>query len=286
MQRDEAAHDGQPQSQAAVRPIERLPLLHEDLEDARLHLGRDADSVVAHPDQHPSFPQLGGDGDAAPLGRVLGGVRQQVRHHLGQPLRIAVDGQRVVRQVENQLVPPLLQQRAGHLDRFGDEVGGIHPGAPQVHLAARDAGDVEHVVDEADEMPGLALDDGALPFQLAVPALPHQVQGGGDGRQRVAELVAQHGQEFVFGAARRLEGALAGLQLVGQGFRPLPGAHLLRDLHRRAHHPRDPAVRLTHREQVELEEAVLEGPLAVEGGLELLGDERLAGTKDLVEHAP
>src|ERR1700678_1049495 len=49
---DQAAHDGQAEAEAALRAIERLPLLHEQVEDPRQHLRFDPDAVVAHPEDH------------------------------------------------------------------------------------------------------------------------------------------------------------------------------------------------------------------------------------------
>ena len=43
VQLDEAAHDREPEAEAALRAVERLALLHEQLEHARQQLGRDPD---------------------------------------------------------------------------------------------------------------------------------------------------------------------------------------------------------------------------------------------------
>ena len=52
MQRDETADDGQAQTQAALRAIQRLAGLREHVEHARLHLRVDADAGVANADDH------------------------------------------------------------------------------------------------------------------------------------------------------------------------------------------------------------------------------------------
>ena len=70
----------------------------------------------------------------------------------------------------------------------------------ELDLAARDARDVEQVVDQARQVPHLALDDRALAFAGVDAAQAHQLQRGQDRRQRVAQLVAEHGQELVLGA--------------------------------------------------------------------------------------
>ena len=47
VQPHQAPHDRQPEPEPALRAIERLTLLHEQVEDPRQHLRRDADAVVA-----------------------------------------------------------------------------------------------------------------------------------------------------------------------------------------------------------------------------------------------
>jgi hypothetical protein len=86
--------------------------------------------------------------------------------------------------------------------------------------------------------PHLAFDDLALARAPVLAAHAHQLQRGDDGRQRIAQLVAQHGQEFVLG--------LAGGRQFGQQFRALgmgaldllAAAHVLGDVDRHQITPR------------------------------------------------
>ena len=91
MQLDEASDERQADPQAALRPIQRLVGLHEEVEDVLLHLRRDADAGVADP-QH-GLVVLAGQADRDPAARlgVLGGVVQQVRDDLLQAGRVALD---------------------------------------------------------------------------------------------------------------------------------------------------------------------------------------------------
>ena len=57
----------------------------------------------------------------------------------------------------------------------------------------------------------LALDDVALAADVAVAAHAHQLERGDDRRERVAQLVAEHREELVLRAARRLGGGRARL---------------------------------------------------------------------------
>lgn len=53
-------------------------------------------------------------------------------------------------------------------------------------------------------MRGLSLDHRALARRRGVAAQPHDLERGGDRREWVAQLVAEHGQELILGAARLL----------------------------------------------------------------------------------
>ena len=104
-----------------------------------------------------------GHGDPAARLGVLRGVRQQVRNHLGEPAEVGVHGQAALRDVDVERVPLLLEQRARHLDRLRDDVCELDRLALQLDLAACDPRDVEQIVDEADEVLDLALDDACAP---------------------------------------------------------------------------------------------------------------------------
>ena len=87
VQFDERSHDGQAQPQPAARPVQRLPLLRKEIEDARQHFGLNADARVADLEQHVGPVNPAPDLDPAARLGVLGGVRDEVGEHLGEPLR-------------------------------------------------------------------------------------------------------------------------------------------------------------------------------------------------------
>ena len=71
--------------------------LHEQLEDAREHGGCDPDSGVPYPEDDRLAITRGAQPDTSAGIGVLGGVRQQVADHLGQPHRVGVERQRLGR---------------------------------------------------------------------------------------------------------------------------------------------------------------------------------------------
>jgi hypothetical protein len=101
---------------------------------------------------------------APPRRRVLDGVAKQVAHHLRQSGEITVHANRFLRDVEVQLVPGLLQLRRARLHRGLDGDAQRYARAPQGHLAAADAGEVQQVVDQPCHVPRLSFDDGARPL--------------------------------------------------------------------------------------------------------------------------
>ena len=140
-----------------------------------------------------------------------------------EPRRVAVHAQAAPRHVDRQRVGALLEQRAGHLDRLRDHLGELDELGLQLDLAARDARDVEQVVDQPRQVVDLALDDGALALRARLAAQPHQLQRRQDRRQRVAQLVAEHRQELVLRAVGALGGLAQAVHLLRAPAAPAPG---------------------------------------------------------------
>jgi hypothetical protein len=141
----------------------------------------------------------------------------------------------------------------------------------QRQLAAGDARHVEQIVHQSSQVLDLTLDDPVLLVAAHVRALPDQLECGHDGRQRVAQLVAEHGEKLVLGDAGYL--------------RLAAGRGQLRDV---VDHSRDAlavALFIAHGLTHEVEEAVLGRPVhtSVDGQRQRARLVRLAATVDLIE---
>ena len=230
VQLDQATGDRESQAEAALRPIEGLALLGEHVEHKRQHLGRDADARVRDGDADVLSLAPGLDLDPPALLGVLPRVGQEIGHDLSEPRRIGGDHEACGRHVRDQLLVAKLEERARHLDRLGDDVTDLDGLGPELDLAARDARDIEQIVDQPDQVSGLALDDRPLFLEHRFAAQAHELQRGQHRRQGIAKLVSQHRQELVLRAigARRLVGEC--LQPAARQLQLQPRRHLRQQL--------------------------------------------------------
>ena len=112
-------HVGEPRdereanAQAALGTIERRVRLHEEVEDARQHVGADADARVPHADDRVWTLALDGDGDTASRRRVLRGVAQQVLEHLPETHGVARDRHRCARDADLEAMSAGVHDRRG-----------------------------------------------------------------------------------------------------------------------------------------------------------------------------
>ncbi len=164
--------------------------------------GLHPDALVLDADPHASVAQFRGEHDPGLGVAVLGGVRQQVGQHLREARRIGVDHQAPGGNRDVQDLPLPLEDRARQLDGTAGDLGQFDPFLPKFDLPVRDPRDVEQVVDEPHQALDLSLDDVLLARRLILEA--HQLQRRQDRRQRIAQLVAEHGQELVLGQRRGL----------------------------------------------------------------------------------
>ena len=216
---DDLPHQREPDAEPAVGAVEGAVDLGEEVEDVAQHLRRNADPVVAHRDHRLVLLGMELEPDAPAFRGVLGGVVEEVADHLGQAGGVALHLERARRQRHHQLLAARVDQRPRGLDRARDHRGEVDRLALQRDLAARDARDVEQVVDQPRQLVDLALDDVARARALLVGQLlePHQLHRVADRRQRVAQLVRQHGQELVLAAVGLAELLLALAQARGRG---------------------------------------------------------------------
>ena len=165
------------------------------------------DPVVPDADDDLLALPLRGEPDPAAALGVLRGVGQQVQDDLLDPRRVDVERQLAPLDRDAEGVPPLVDERPGRLDRLVEDRARVHEVLPEPDLPARDARDVEQVVDEPDELPDLPLDDVAGPV-AALLVGGHLEDGHGvvDRGERVAQLVGEHRQELVLVAVVLAEG--------------------------------------------------------------------------------
>ena len=248
--RDLPAHQGhqpggdrQAQPGAAVPPRRRGVLLLERPEDPLLLVPGDADAGVAHGEPQADLalgcrpsPATSTRTTTSPGVGELDGVAHQVEQDLPQPAGVADQGVghlrlHVVDQLQPLRVGPHGQGPQGVTDRRPQrEVGRV-----QLELAGLDLGEVEQVVDEAEQVVGRGLDRlEALPLVLGQRRVEDQLGHAEDGVHGGADLVADVGQELVLGPVRRLR------RLLGLPQRLL-GALLIIDVDARPEPLGDPA---------------------------------------------
>ena len=181
----------------------------------RQQFGRDAHARIAHFDHHhrhrrrlSSVRRLNAEPDAAAFVGVLGGVGEQVDQHLLQPRSVSKQKDRLQRQRHLELVPALIDQRLGRLDRPLHDAAQGDLLLAQLNPASGDAGDFQQIIDQMRQLPQLTLDDMARLLLQGRFALlqTQQLHRVGQGGQRVAQLMAEHRQKFVLAPVQVCQG--------------------------------------------------------------------------------
>ncbi len=119
MKGDEALHQGETQPKPALGTRERLPALHEEIEDMRKEVGADPFSVIPNANDGLSALPRGAEPYVASRGRELRGVGQEIGDDLSEPKRVRTHGQAGRRHRHLQVLLALLDKRAGHLHSLG-----------------------------------------------------------------------------------------------------------------------------------------------------------------------
>ena len=139
MQFDQTPDQRQTNAQAALRPIHRGVDLGKQIEDMAQLLRGNADAVVAHMNQYVRPIELDTHIDPTLCVGVLGGIREQVLHHLRQTNTVGIDRHRLGRQMNTQLLMLALDRCLQRIDRILHHVAQQHALASQLDLALRDA---------------------------------------------------------------------------------------------------------------------------------------------------
>ena len=95
MQLRQLLGQGQPYPQAALGTVEPALALPEEIEDMGEQIRGNADAVVTNTDDGPVVFGLRLELDPATLGRVLGGIVEEVGEDLSEPLRVSLEVERL-----------------------------------------------------------------------------------------------------------------------------------------------------------------------------------------------
>src|SRR6185437_12040258 len=157
MQLQHAAHEGQADPESPARTRQRAVDLREQIEDPLELLRCQADTVVTHAQDGLVILLRDLQCNVAAVLSVFGGVLDEVRDDLFQPNRIAVDPHGSIGQGEYQIVMVLSDATSARLGRMARDVSQIQRFALELNVTTTDARDVEELIDEPDEPPGLSL---------------------------------------------------------------------------------------------------------------------------------
>ena len=227
---DEPLRDREAKPGAALLAGRAAVDLLELLEDALLVVRRDARPGVAHRDVEEAVGGAGRDLDRALVGE-LDRIADEVQQHLRQPPLVAAADRQPLLHLRREREPLRLGERLrAREDRLHDLPDGVIV-KREGELAGLDLRQVEHVVDEPEEVAAVGLDAlqrlERLVRQLAVEPIGHHLGEAEDGVHRRAQLVAHVGEELRLVAARDLDLAALLLDLAEQA-RVLDRDHGLR----------------------------------------------------------
>ena len=212
---DERAHNRQAHAESTLRAIDSPLTLLEEIEYPRQQFRGDALAVV--PDLQDRLLAGGANRhlDLSVVRRVLERIVDEIGDDLLEPrfVRVRVDLVEVA--ADSSCCRP-----SGVLHRGDDSTGrccNVQVRLCEHYLAARDAGDVEQLVDHGRQVANLPVDDFRALGEMLRGSLRFQERRRRrDGAQRVAQLVAKHRQEAVFRLVRVL-GRRAGVRFARDG---------------------------------------------------------------------
>ena len=208
MQFDDLLRDRETEAGAALLARAGAVDLLKLLEDALLVLGRNAGAGIGDGDVEGAVRGCRVHRDLAGLGE-LDGIADEIQQRLGDPPLVALPERQVLGDhgPEQQLLLGRQGFRGRHdrLDHFLDRVVGDGKG----QLAGFDLGQIEDVVDQAEEVAPVALDAlqdlPDLVGHLAVDVVLDQLRIAEDGVQGRSQLVTRVGEKLRLVPAGLLE---------------------------------------------------------------------------------
>jgi hypothetical protein len=187
--------------------IDRALDLPEWIENVREHLRIDADPAIPDLQHNIAALYLRRQPNTAAWLRVLGGIVQEVRQHLIQPAGVRIQGHRLRRQCNVNLLAARFEGCADRLDRSRNGLRQIQPLLEQPDLAVFNTRDVQQAVDQTADalrLPFHQAPDG-LPLDGIVPLKRKYLTSVADRCQRGAQLMPQLGEELVHVTVGRAE---------------------------------------------------------------------------------
>src|SRR5262249_2207556 len=150
----------------------------------------------------------------------LKGIAQQVEQYLPQPHGVDGEGAEVLLRFDQQAVLVLLGELASRADHLLDQRRELHRLRVKLKLARLDLGEVEHLVDEAEQVSPSAVHALQRLLRLfcaeARRVFDHHLGQSDDGVERRAQLVAHAGDELRLVLARLLQLTVLVLDFVEQ----------------------------------------------------------------------
>lgn len=126
----ERSHEGEPDAEPFMRATLVRSHLREHVKDVLERRWRNSHAVVLDRDDGLTAPALEREHDAATPVSVLGAIREQVREHLGQAVRIALDEQIIDAQIGDEFVSARFEERMRRLGGAREDIGEQNPQSP------------------------------------------------------------------------------------------------------------------------------------------------------------
>ena len=146
-------------SPPSARPCAILNL-RGHFEDVREALpGAKPDAGVLDGDAQRAVLDARPQRDAARRVGVLRGIGQEIRQHLRQPNGVCIERRQLRRQLDRQAVTFAVDQRARGFNRGVDDRAEVDALQSELQLAARDARNVEQVVEQPRHVLHLPMND-------------------------------------------------------------------------------------------------------------------------------
>ena len=163
--------------------------------------------------------QAGAEPHRAAGRRVAEGVVQEIAQHLLQAVEVPQDG-RHVPALHLKADARLLRTQREDLGAVGEELAHRYGGSLHALLPGLDAGEVQQLLDQMQEPPGLVFDDAGSPFfalGLRDGAVAQGLREAPDRREGCLQLMGDVGKEVAQRLLRAADRLRHAVEVLGQG---------------------------------------------------------------------